>query len=241
MDFARRNASSQVLGVDVIISGADASEKQNSNGVGSAPPNCHFVQGNAEAPWDFAQSWGPFDLVYGRMLSNSIRHWRVFFEQALANLSPGGWFELCQPQHEFGCAEPGFSEENSAAMRWWRLVFIRGWERSGIMMGTQRKLKSWIEEAGFLNVSEEAFSWRHGAGGGPTEKEDLIGGMWVKSMTDLLHGVTATVALQGGDGLSEKEMWALCEEAKKDLEENGVKRGYYTEFQSLTAQKPEKL
>ena len=60
--FATEHPNSYVLGVDIIPTQPK-----------SAPPNCSFAVADALGVWSWVTE--PFDLIYGRMLVNSIRDW----------------------------------------------------------------------------------------------------------------------------------------------------------------------
>jgi hypothetical protein len=51
----------------------------------SIPPNLEFFVDDLESDWDFAH---PFDFVYGRMLTGSIRDWPKLIGQAYTYASP---------------------------------------------------------------------------------------------------------------------------------------------------------
>jgi SAM-dependent methyltransferase len=79
IDFADEHPEAQVIGVDL-------SPIQPK----FMPPNVLFEIDDVEEPWTFSK---PFDFIFARMAVQFFGSPSRFFEQALENLSPGGWIE----------------------------------------------------------------------------------------------------------------------------------------------------
>ncbi|RBR23679.1 uncharacterized protein FIESC28_03475 [Fusarium coffeatum] len=80
IDYAEDHPDSQVVGIDLSPTQPDF-----------VPPNLTFYIDDIEDPWTFSYK---FDLIYGRMLTGSVRDWPKFIKQSYDNLESGGWIEL---------------------------------------------------------------------------------------------------------------------------------------------------
>ena len=159
--FATEHPDSHVLGVDITLPQPK-----------SAPPNCSFAVADAEGDWLFATE--PFDLIYGRMLVNSIRDWPRFMERCLRHLKPGGWLDLNDVAHRF-FAEDGCGEAESPMLRWWRVVFQESSRSNGIDLDGTYGHAQRMRDAGFTDVRERVFKWPVGAARAGTPEEKAIG------------------------------------------------------------------
>jgi len=79
IDFADEHPEAQVIGVDL-------SPIQPK----FVPPNVLFEIDDLEETWNFSK---PFDFIFARMTVQFFGNPSRFFEQAFANLTPGGWIE----------------------------------------------------------------------------------------------------------------------------------------------------
>jgi hypothetical protein len=78
------------------------------------------------------------------------------FEQALAGLAPGGFFEM----QDTDC--PAITQDSSldgTALGQWYENIVEGASVMGKDLEISKKYKTWMEEAGFVNVEEKLFYW----------------------------------------------------------------------------------
>ena len=223
--FATEHPDSDVLGIDITLPKPK-----------SAPANCSFAVADVEGDWSFASE--PFDLIYGRMLVNSIRDWPRFMERCLRYLKPGGWLELNDVAHRFFAGD-GCGEAESPVLRWWRVVFQESSRSNGIDIdGTYRHAQR-MRDAGFVDVRERVFKWPVGGVRGCTREEKAIGELLYQDLPMLIEGVTATVIGHGGlRGMNAQQALTLADEAKHDVAENADRRGYYMHFATYVGQAP---
>ena len=225
--FSQEHPDSHVLGVDITMPQPK-----------SVPPNCRFEVADAEGDWASIASDGPFDLIYGRMLVNSIRNWPHFMKRCLQNLKPGGWLELSDVAHRF-FAEDGCSEADSPILKWWRCVFQQSSSKNGIDIDDTYKHAQQMRDSGFIDVRERIFTWRVGSGRAHTEKDKAIGDLLYRNLQVLIGGVTMTAIQHGGlEGMTDQQALALADEAKRDIVENADMRGYYMHFATYIGQAP---
>ena len=223
--FATKHPESHVLGLDITL----ARPK-------SAPQNCSFAVADAEGDWSFATE--PFDLIYGRMLLNSVRDWPRFMERGLQHLKPGGWLELDDVAHRF-FAEDGCGEVDSPMLRWWRVVFQESSRRNGIDIDDTYRHAQQMRDAGFTDVRERVFKWPVGSGRASNEEEKAIGDLQYQNVQGLIGSVTGTAVQHGYlQQLTTQQALALADEAKRDVVENADRRGFYMHFATFVGQAP---
>lgn len=114
------------------------------------PPNCQFYVEDAEADWVYTES---FDYIHGRGLGGAIADWPRFYSQVLANLKPGGWFEI-QDYHPWIKSDDG----TLSRAKWstdWNLEIIKGSEMFGKPLDVVHEHKQRMIEAGFADVQEQ--------------------------------------------------------------------------------------
>ena len=223
--FATEHPDSSVLGLDITLPQPK-----------SVPQNCSFTVADAEGDWSFAKE--PFDLIYGRMLINSIRDWPRFLKRCLQHLKPGGWLELNDVAHRF-FAEDGCGEADSPMLKWWRVVFQQSSTSNGIDIDDSYRHAQQMRDAGFIDVRERVFKWPVGSARANTKEEKAIGDLLYQNLQVLIEGVT-TIAIQHGHlgELNAQQAQAQADEAKRDVVENADKHGYYMHFATYIGQAP---
>ncbi|OGM48008.1 methyltransferase LaeA-like protein [Aspergillus bombycis] len=142
IDFADEHPESEV------IVGNDLSPIQPS----WIPPNLRFEVDDFEAPWSYSQ---PFDYIHGRELEGFIRDHDHLFEQALANLKPGGWMEIASI--EVNC----FSDDDTHLKATSMMDGVKHMHLSAKKFGkdfdTVKNWKTQMENAGFVNVRDDVY------------------------------------------------------------------------------------
>ncbi|EKD21152.1 methyltransferase domain-containing protein [Drepanopeziza brunnea f. sp. 'multigermtubi' MB_m1] len=138
IDFGDEHPESSVLGVDL-------SPIQPQ----FAPPNVEFQIDDLEAPWTFSNK---FDLIYGRNMMGSFDNYPRFFEQAFANLNPGGFVELVDPTWPIKLNDGEWPEDS--ALYKWALLWAEAMAKMGRQADGPRYYKEQMIAAGFINVTE---------------------------------------------------------------------------------------
>jgi len=143
IEFATQHPDAQVMGIDLspVVPGY-------------CPPNCRFYVENAEDEWEYDTK---FDFIHGRMLVVGIRNWRRFFEQAYANLKPGGWIEMQDLNFPVRC-DDGTAAPDSPVMEW-SADMVAGAAKFGIDLQGSRNFASLLADAGFTDINSEAHAW----------------------------------------------------------------------------------
>ncbi|CAG8292899.1 unnamed protein product [Penicillium salamii] len=141
MDYADANPGSEVIGIDL-------SPIQPS----WVPPNCRFEVDDFEQAWSHQQ---PFDLIHGRELEGFIRDHDRFFAQVLDNLNPDGWLEMATFE------TTTYSDDDTHLKATNFLYAIKNIHESSKLFGkdmaSSSTWKSRMENAGFVNVTEEVY------------------------------------------------------------------------------------
>lgn len=148
------------------------------------PPNCKFEVDDFDQPWFFSQK---FDIVHGRMLAGSLADPLRLLQQAFETLKPGGWVEL----QDF--AFPVRSDDGTmvgTAFQRLNENLVKGLQMLGRDGGWAAKYKEFMEQAGFVNVTEKLYKWPQN----PWPKNEQLKriGHWnMVNTIDGLHGFSA--------------------------------------------------
>ena len=144
IEFSDEHPSARVLGTDL-------SPIQPAQ----VPPNCEFLIDDCEQEWIFHDQ---FDYIHTRAMVAAVKDWNRFFEQAYANLKPGGYLECQELAFPMKCMDPGVTADNSALMRWSEL-FIEAAEKVGLDGTGPRHFTPKLRAAGFSNVTLKTYKW----------------------------------------------------------------------------------
>ncbi|KAI2090484.1 hypothetical protein LOZ52_002702 [Ophidiomyces ophidiicola] len=131
-----------------VVTGTDLSPIQPS----WLPPNCKFEIDDFESTWNTSQ---PFDFIHARNIEGSVKDYPRLFGQVMANLIPGGWFEVADSTvGVFGDDE---TIEKATNILEWRDRLLEASKKFGKPMGMSKNYKQWCIDAGFKNVTEEIY------------------------------------------------------------------------------------
>lgn len=136
------------------IVGTDLSPIQPSY----APPNCRFFIDDVESEWAFETDGTAFDYIHGRTLGGAVSDWGRLLRRAYAHLRPGGWVEV--QEFEVGLHSDDGSHLQAPLSAEWVVKLEETSARFGKQMNIARSLGGWIEEAGFVNVTDEVYKVR---------------------------------------------------------------------------------
>lgn len=119
-----------------------------------APPNCRFFIDDAESDWTFSSSEA-FDYIHARSMGGGIGDWPRFLRQAYAHLKPGGWFEA-QEFEAWVLSDDGTHSKATAVMDWQDRLNEAS-KQFGKPMNIAAQLAGWMEEGGFVNISDDIY------------------------------------------------------------------------------------
>lgn len=118
------------------------------------PPNVKFEVDDAEMEWTFPENH--FDLVHTRIMNAFLQNWERFFEQSFKHLRPGGWVECQELSVDVKSDDNSLPEDGY--IRNWCLNEEEAWKKIGLsVVLTGEQLRSWMEKAGFVNVTIRNF------------------------------------------------------------------------------------
>jgi SAM-dependent methyltransferase len=120
------------------------------------PPNVRFYVDDAEDEWAFDNH--NFDLVHGRMLAGSINNWPRFFEQAFANLRPGGYVEMNELELSF-CSDDA-SPEDIEPLNQIMARYNKASKMFGKSFDDVSSMKQNMQDAGFVDIQKEVYKVR---------------------------------------------------------------------------------
>ncbi|KAL4864719.1 hypothetical protein BDV12DRAFT_7925 [Aspergillus spectabilis] len=131
-----------------IITGTDLSPIQPT----WVPPNCRFEIDDFELDWNFSQ---PFEYIHMRGIEGSVKDFHKLFKQAHENLTPGGWFEICD--FTVGVFSDDDTAQKATNMQRWRDLLVEASEKFGKQFSVAGNYKQWMTDAGFKDVQEEIY------------------------------------------------------------------------------------
>ncbi|KAK0663248.1 Secondary metabolism regulator LAE1 [Lasiodiplodia hormozganensis] len=142
IDFADLYPNANVLGIDLSPIQTEW-----------VPANLKFMVDDAEDEWLHPRN--TFDYIHTRHTVQGFRNWPKLFERALRHLKPGGWME-CQEIDHMPMSNDGTLADDDAMLKYWQMV-TDGLSNVGVPFRSAPILKRYMEEAGFVNVTERIF------------------------------------------------------------------------------------
>ncbi|CUS13388.1 unnamed protein product [Tuber aestivum] len=195
------------------------------------PPNLVYEIDDAESEWTYKRD--SFDLVHTRFLTGAFADWPKFTERSFRALKPGGWIE-CQEIESRILSDDGTLPPDSALAKWSQLL-IEAAETYGRSVMAAAKLADWMEDAGYVNVTNRCFKIPNNAWPKNPKMKEV--GMY--QMVNFLDGLQAlTMAL-----FTRALRWTAAEvesflvEVRKDIKNKHIHS--YTNFYVAYGQKPE--
>ena len=135
------------------IVGTDLSPIQPS----FSPPNCRFFVDDAESDWTFTRDEA-FDSVHARSMCGGIGDWPWFLRQAFSHLKPGGWFEA--QEYELVTDSDDGTHLHAVMLQDWQRKLNQASLLFGKQMNLAFRISGWMQEAGFVNVSDDIYKVR---------------------------------------------------------------------------------
>ncbi|KAJ4388708.1 hypothetical protein N0V93_006167 [Gnomoniopsis smithogilvyi] len=196
--FAREHPRSNVIGTDLSLIQPDDNN----------PPNLVFEREDSEEAWIFGF---PFDYIHWRLMCTCFNDIKSMITRVFEHLVPGGWAE-------FQDAEFEVVGENSAATaylynspyyRWFRAM-VAGGASFGRDFRVANKYKSWMMEAGFVNVVEKVVFVP--VNGWPVDQKDQLLGKW--HSLDVLRFLDGSKKILQAAGYSLDQIPGFLEEVR---------------------------
>lgn len=213
IEFAKEHPAADIVGLDI----------DPTNLPKSAPENCTFVVGNAEADWRGLFSH-QFEYLHCRALVAVVKDWPQYFRRAYNTLNPGGWIELqefCNPPGSE--ADPSLNESTSPYLRWAGLLGA-GLAKTGRSFDASRNFEQPLREAGFVDIHLDRY--RFPVGPWPKEKDQkAVGKMTLQNLFEYVQA-SGLGLFTRVHGWSANDVEKLAHEVKQEME-NCMERQYY--------------
>ncbi|CAK4004182.1 S-adenosyl-L-methionine-dependent methyltransferase [Lecanosticta acicola] len=184
---------------DAQVRGIDLSPIQPS----WVPPNCFFEIDDFNVEWIDENK---FDLIHGRELLGTAPDWLSVYSSALKALRPGGWFEQHEPSLFFRSSVQELDESHPFP-QWGKLMTEAGYKASA-RFDIGAELKGWMEQAGFINVTEYRMPWL--IGGWSKDKHEREVGQWNQLRLDLGIADFCSRRFHNHMGQSPEEIEVFC-------------------------------
>ncbi|KAK7705068.1 hypothetical protein SLS57_010265 [Botryosphaeria dothidea] len=137
IEMAEMNPSAEIIGNDL-------SPVQPA----FVPPNVKFEIDDVEDAWLYST---PFDYIHCRFMAGSLKNWPRLMQQAFQHTKPGGWVEFQDFEMRFYTHGGDFAP--GSPLDRWCDELIAGITGAGFDPEPGAKLKGWVEDAGFANVT----------------------------------------------------------------------------------------
>ena len=178
------------------------------------PPNCSFEVDDADDEWIFNQS---FDYIHLRLVFHGFKSHQGVMRSAFTNMAPGGWMEW----QDYYCDLQAIdSSMKGTALELWVQRWIQGAKNLGRDVLVPPKYRRWMEEAGFINVTEQKLAipgnpW-------PKGKDMKMMGLW--QMTNFLDGIEAVsmAIFTKGLGMSHEEVQVFLVDVRNDIKDHNI-------------------
>ncbi|CAG7565211.1 unnamed protein product [Fusarium equiseti] len=218
IDFADEHPEAEVIGIDL--------SPIQPNFV---PPNVRFIVDDIDEEWNYADS---FDYIHSRMMALSIKDWEEYIRKIFKALSPGGYIEI-QEINGAILSDDGTLNDSHALTKWFKLL-----SAAFIKLGSPAiefdRIKTIMEEAGFVDVVDTRFKWPTNAW--PKDKKYKELGHWnnANSMGAIESLTLAPFTKVHGWSREEVEMFLV--DVRKDL--NSPHIHAYNPICSIYGRKP---
>ncbi|PWW80887.1 S-adenosyl-L-methionine-dependent methyltransferase [Tuber magnatum] len=195
------------------------------------PPNLVYEIDDAESEWTYKRD--SFDLVHTRYLTGAFADWPKFIERSFTALKPGGWIE-CQEIESRILSDDGTLQPDSALAKWNELLREAA-ETYGRSVVAAARLANWMEDAGYVNVTNRCFKIPNNAWPKNPKMKEV--GMY--QMANFLDGLQALTMALFTRALrwTPAEVEAYLVEVRKDIKNKNIHS--YLNFYVAYGQKPE--
>ncbi|KAI8725411.1 hypothetical protein NCS52_00112100 [Fusarium sp. LHS14.1] len=219
IEMAEEYPAAEVIGTDVAPTQPEW-----------VPPNCRFELDDIEREWTWKED--SFDFVFARDLLLAIRDWPGLIDQAYTHLKPGGWVEFQAIVGLLGSDDDSIPEDSY--LRKFSGMMETASSKFGASLTDPMKWKGWLEERGYVNVTEKVFKLPFNPW--PKDPRMKILGAW--EMENLLSGLEAMVTrmFQKGLGWSDAEVTVFLAFLRKEIK-NPRMHGYWP-YYVVYAQRP---
>ncbi|KAL2126993.1 hypothetical protein VTI74DRAFT_11497 [Chaetomium olivicolor] len=144
MDFADQHPSASVIATDL------------------SPIQPSLVPPNLEVQIDdFCQQWtftplASFDFIHARCIYGCVADYPALYDEVLAHLQPGGWFQQAEISVVPKCSDGSLS---GTSMERWGPLALEAGRKFGKSFSIAEDVEGLMRAAGFVNVKKHVFRW----------------------------------------------------------------------------------
>lgn len=198
IEFANRFPSANVIGTDLSPIQPEF-----------IPSNCQFEVDDLEDQWNYPQK---FDLIHGRAMVTCFKNPATVFKSAFDSLEPGGYFELQDMAIPMRAIDDTLK---GTAMEFWADTTMSAAEKLGRSWKNVEKYSKFMEEAGFVDVTERHFQWPMNPWAKGKHMK-ILATYWMEDMLRALEGLSMAVLTRAG-GMTKEEVETLTAKVRKDI------------------------
>ncbi|KAF7549517.1 hypothetical protein G7Z17_g6339 [Cylindrodendrum hubeiense] len=188
-----------------------------------------FLVDDAEEEW---MNGDNYDLVHMRSMSSVLKDIPKVLRHSYSALKPGGWLEMQELQAVLHCDDDTMPDDDGLLQYYKTLNSAL--TRFGMDLEMPRKLRSLLEEAGFVNIHH--IPKKVPVGPWASDRYLRVAGLYLREAISHLIPATTSKSFRAL-GLSEAECEMIAMSARQALQD--MSRHRYLPFHFWTAQKPE--
>ncbi|KAF4816057.1 Secondary metabolism regulator LAE1 [Colletotrichum siamense] len=218
VDFGEDHPEAEVLGMDLSHSMPEY-----------VPPNVKFEIDDLEEEWIYSR---PFDYIHSRMMNSSISDWKTYLQKAFNHLTPGGYFELQEPDL-FPHSDDGTLKPDAPLSKCIDLML----EASQIFGRPYQEIPALVrvlEDVGFVDVKMHVFKWP--SNGWPRDPKYKELGLWNNENFCTGFEGFCMAPFTRAHGWTREEVIVFLAEVRKDLRDRSIHA--YWPIYSLYGRKP---
>ncbi|MCJ1300074.1 hypothetical protein MMC08_002868 [Hypocenomyce scalaris] len=117
------------------------------------PDNVHFEINDVEGDWTYTED--SFDYIHIRIMITAISDWKSTIRKAYRHLKPGGYFEIQEIDPRIASDDGSLQPHHVSHI--WSNLMCEAAENYGRYVPRGTEYKYWLEEAGFVDITEKNF------------------------------------------------------------------------------------
>jgi len=195
------------------------------------PPNVSFEIDDVESEWSHAI---PFDFIFCRYMTCSIRDWPKLVKSIYSNVVPGGWAEFQDYDLQWYSDDGSLTKDHFSLM--WINTLLEAARKIHRDPCPGVKLEEWVKDAGFENVTHHKFKFPIG----PWPKDSKLKQVGLYNLASGLQGLEAFSLRLFCDvlGWKSEEVLVLTSKVRKEMKSSAFHA--YVNFHAVYGQKPAK-
>ncbi|KAF5501407.1 Secondary metabolism regulator LAE1 [Colletotrichum siamense] len=173
-------------------------------------PNVKFVVDDVESQWVGDKK---YDYIFCRCMAACVADWPKLIRTIYDNLNPGGWVEFQDSDFNYYSDDGTLTEKHQ--FKQWSKSLVSALESIGRDPCPGPKLKGWVKDAGFQEISHKRLK----VPVGPWPKDQWYRDLGAMNLTQLLNGLEgfSMRVFCGILGQTESEVQALLDAVRKEL------------------------